>query len=68
MNNYLKISENIWLVIALLTVVIVAYFLATEGFGNGNYKLLFLPVVAGTMYMFRRIQRTKSEKQNPDKK
>ncbi|MCG3166535.1 MAG: hypothetical protein POELPBGB_02315 [Bacteroidia bacterium] len=62
MNNYLKISENIWLVISILTVLVVGYFLATEGFGNGNYKLLFLPLVSGAMYMFRRIQRTKSQK------
>jgi hypothetical protein len=62
MNNYLKISENIWLVISILTVLIVGYFLATEGFDNGNYKLLFLPLVSGAMYMFRRIQRIKSQK------
>ena len=68
MNNYLKISERVWLVIALLTVVVVGYFLATEGFADGNYKLLFLPLVSGAMWMFRRIQRIKSEKQNPEKK
>jgi hypothetical protein len=62
MNNYLKISENIWLVISILTVLIVGYFLATEGFDKGNYKLLFLPLVSGAMYMFRRIQRIKSQK------
>lgn len=65
MNNYLKISENIWLVISILTVLIVGYFLATEGFDKGNYKLLFLPLVSGAMYMFRRIQRIKSQKIKP---
>lgn len=67
MNNYLKISEILWLIIAVLTVLVVAWYIATEGFAQ-NYKLLFLPLVAGTMYMFRRIQRTKSEKQNPGNK
>ena len=67
MNNYLKISEIVWLVIALLTVAVVTYYVATEGFAQ-NYKLLFLPLVAGSMWMFRRIQRKKSEKQNPENK
>ncbi len=60
MKNYLQISETVWLVISILTVLVVGYFLATEGFANGNFKLLFLPLVSGAMWMFRRIQRKKN--------
>lgn len=60
MNKYLKISELIWLLTAIVGVGIVAYVMATEGF-EGNYYLLFLPLMSGVMWMMRRKQRMKFE-------
>jgi hypothetical protein len=69
MNKYLKISELIWLLTAIVGVGIVAYVMTTEGF-EGNYYLLILPLMSGVMWMMRRRQRMKFEQgqQKTDKK
>ncbi len=63
MEKYLKISEYIWLATAIISVGIVTYVIATEGFEE-NTILLLLPLMSGVMWFLRRNRRLKFEKEN----
>lgn len=67
MNKYLKISELVWLVTAIISVGVVAYVFTTDGF-EGNYYLLILPLMSGLMWFMRRRQRANFEKKNTKEK
>jgi membrane protein implicated in regulation of membrane protease activity len=52
--------ETFWLALAIVTAIFVGYLMATKGFSQ-NIQLLVFPIIAGTMFGFRRIFRKRME-------
>lgn len=48
-----KIMEKFWLAVALISLLVVFYFFATEGVNRTTLSYLIFPALAGTMYGFR---------------
>jgi membrane protein implicated in regulation of membrane protease activity len=54
--------EYFWLVVFIISTIVVAYLLLTEGEKHDKLALLLFPVISGVMYMARRFVRRKLEK------
>ncbi len=67
MEKMTKIMEKFWLGLTIFTLVFALYFIIVDGFNRGSYYL-YLPLIAGTMWFFRRLLRKKLEKTKENEK